>query len=200
MTQITSSVGVVSGINYGTLIDNLIKADSTISDSITSENTTLTNQQTAITALMANLTALKGITDALGKDNLFNATTASSSNSDVISVTTTGTPTSGTYTYTALQKALAQQSISSSYDSTGSTVGQGTLNLRFGNNVDAGMSLSDINGGKGFTSGKIKITDRSGTSAVIDLTGAKRSTTCWGPSTTTARLTSLPRSAVTPSY
>ena len=35
------------------------------------------------------------------------------------------------------------------------------------------MSLGNINGGAGFTAGKIKITDRSGTSAVIDLTGAK---------------------------
>jgi flagellar hook-associated protein 2 len=173
MVQITSSTGVVSGIDYGTLIDKLITADSTISTAITTENTTLTNKQTAITALMADLTSLKAVTDALGKDSLFDTTIASSSNTDVISVTTTGTPTTGTYTYTALKKALAQQSISSSYDSTSSTVGEGTLSLRFGNGVDTSMSLSDINGGKGFTSGKIKITDRSGTSAVIDLTGAK---------------------------
>jgi flagellar hook-associated protein 2 len=173
MVQITSSTGVVSGIDYGTLIDKLIKADSTISTAITTENTTLTNKQTAITALMADLTSLKAVTDALGKDTLFDTTTATSSNTDVISVTTTGTPTTGTYTYTALEKALAQQSISSSYAATSSTVGQGTLSLRFGNGVDTGMSLSDINGGKGFTSGKIKITDRSGTSAVVDLTGAK---------------------------
>ena len=109
MVQITSTTGLVSGIDYNTLINNLIKADSTQSDAITAQNTTLTSQQTAMSTLMANLTALKGTTDALGKSTLFNTTTATSSNSSVISVATTGTPTSGTYQYTALSKAQSQQ-------------------------------------------------------------------------------------------
>jgi len=173
MTTITSGTGVVSGIDYGTLIDKLIKADSTVSNSLTTENTTLKSQKTAITALIADLTTLKSSTDSLGKYTLFDATTAASSNTGVISVTTTGNPTTGTYTYTALSMAQAQESDSSSYSSTSSTVGSGTLTLRFGNGVDTSMSLSNINGGTGFTAGKIKITDRSGASAVIDLTGAK---------------------------
>jgi flagellar hook-associated protein 2 len=173
MATITSGTGVVSGIDYATLIDKLVSADSTISNSLTSENTTLKNQKTALTALIADLTALKTYTDSLGKDTLFDATTAASSNTGVISVTTTGNPTAGAYTYTALNMAQAQESESSSYSSTSSTVGSGTLTLRFGNSVDTSMSLSNINGGTGFTAGKIKITDRSGTSAVIDLTGAK---------------------------
>ncbi|MGD0382786.1 MAG: flagellar cap protein FliD N-terminal domain-containing protein, partial [Thermoguttaceae bacterium] len=93
MTTITSGTGVVSGIDYATLIDKLITADSTISNSLTSENTTLTTQKTALTALIADLTALKSSTDSLGKDTLFDATTAASSNTGVISVTTTGNPT-----------------------------------------------------------------------------------------------------------
>jgi flagellar hook-associated protein 2 len=173
MVQITSTTGIVSGIDYNTLINNLIKADSAQSDAITVQNTTLTNQQTAIASIMANLTALKGTTDALGKSTLYNSTTATSSNNNVISVTTTGTPTSGTYQYTALSKAQSQQVISSGYESTTTALGTGTLSFRFGNGVDTSMSLGNINGGAGFTSGKIKITDRSGTSAIIDLSGAK---------------------------
>jgi flagellar hook-associated protein 2 len=38
--------------------------------------------------------------------------------------------------------------------------------------VDAGMNLAYINGGEGFSAGKIKITDRSGAKATIDLSGA----------------------------
>ena len=53
------------------------------------------NQQTAITALMANLSALKGSCDVLGKSTLYGMTTATSSNSGVLSVATTGTPTAG---------------------------------------------------------------------------------------------------------
>jgi flagellar hook-associated protein 2 len=173
MVQITSTNGLVSGIDYSTLINNLIKADSATSDAITAQNKTLQSQQTAITALIANLTAIKGTTDALGKPNIFDANTATSSNSNVISVQTTGLPTAGTYQYTALNRAQNQQSISTGYASADSAIGQGTFSLRFGNGVDASMSLDDINGGTGFTAGKIKITDRSGASAVIDLTAAK---------------------------
>jgi flagellar hook-associated protein 2 len=173
MVQITSSTGIISGIDYATLIDELIKVSSTTKNAITTQNTLLTNQQTAITALMANLSSLKAVTDALGKTALYTTTKATSSNSGVISVKTTGTPTAGSYTYTALSKAQAQTSISSIYNSIDSVVGEGTLSFRFGNGVDTGMSLSDINGGTGFSAGKIKITDRSGSKAVIDLSGAK---------------------------
>ncbi len=173
MTQISSGIGLVSGINYGTLIDNMITADSTTSNALTAENTTLKNEQTAISGLVGVLTALKGITDALGKTTLFDTTNATSSNSSVLSVTTTGNPASGTYQYTALSRAQAQQMLSSGYDSESTAIGNGTLTFRFGNSVDTGMSLDNINGGAGFTLGSIKITDRSGTSAIIDLSGAK---------------------------
>ncbi len=173
MVQITSTTGIVSGIDYNTLINNLLKIESAQSDAITAQNTTLKNQQTAITALVANLTAIKGASDALGKSSLYNATTAASSNTSVISVATTGTPAAGSYQYTALSKAQSQQQISSGYESTTAAIGAGTLSFRFGNGVDASMSLDNINGGAGFSAGKIKITDRSGTAAIIDLSGAK---------------------------
>lgn len=173
MVQITSSTGLVSGLDYDTLITNLIKAESTQSDAITTRNKTLTSQKTALTTIIANLTALKGSSDVLGKSTLFDTTTATSSNSNVISVTTTGTPVEGTYQFTALSKAQAQQVVSPNYESASATVGKGTLSFRFGNSVNTSLSLANINGGAGFTTGKIKITDRSGTSAVIDLTGVR---------------------------
>jgi flagellar hook-associated protein 2 len=173
MTQITAGTGLVSGIDYTTLINNMIKVESLQSDAITTQNTTLQKQQTAISTLMANLTALKGTADSLGQSSLFDTLAATSSNSGVISATTTGTPTAGTYQYTTLSKAQAQQLVSSSYDSSSVKVGKGTLSLRFGNTVDTSMSLNNINGGAGFTAGKIKITDRSGTANIIDLSGAR---------------------------
>jgi flagellar hook-associated protein 2 len=173
MVQITSTTGLVSGIDYNTLINNLLKLDSAQSDAITTQNTTLKNRQTAITALMANLTALKGAADVLGKTTLYSSTSATSSNSNVLSVATTGIPASGTYQYTALSKAQAQQFITSGYESADAAVGSGVISFRFGNGVNSGISLDNINGGEGFTPGSIKITDRGGTSAIIDLSGAK---------------------------
>jgi flagellar capping protein FliD len=173
MVQITSNTGIVSGIDYSTLITSLIKADSTASDAITAQNKTLTTKQTAMTTLMTYLTSLKGTISGLGQTSLYDTTSASSSNSGVISVATTGTPAAGTYQYTALQKAQSQQSVSSVYSSANDAIGAGSISFRFGQSVDTSVNLSDINGGAGFTAGKIKITDRSGTSAIIDLSGAR---------------------------
>jgi flagellar hook-associated protein 2 len=48
----------------------------------------------------------------------------------------------------------------------------GTLTIRGGGYVDRSTNLSDLNGGRGVEAGSIRITDRSGESAVIDLSTA----------------------------
>ena len=85
----------------------------------------------------------------------------------------TGTPTEGTYQYTPLQTAQSQQLLSSGFQSATTALGGGTLTFRYGNTVDQGVSLDDINGGKGLSPGEIRITDGSGASAVIDLSAAQ---------------------------
>ena len=69
--------------------------------------------------------------------------------------------------------AQSQQLLSSGFQSTTAALGGGTLTFRYGNTVDQGVSLSEINGGQGFTPGEIRITDRSGASAVINLSNAQ---------------------------
>ncbi len=107
------------------------------------------NSRTANTELMALLYAVKYISDNLGKDDVFGKTTATSSNSSIISVQSTGTPAVGTYQYTALKKAQNQQLLSSGFESDGDAIGAGKISFRFGNNVEHALNLSDINGGAG---------------------------------------------------
>ena len=48
-------------------------------------------------------------------------------------------------------------------------LGGGTFSFRFGGQVDTALNLDDLNGGAGVARGQIRITDRSGGSAVVDL-------------------------------
>jgi flagellar hook-associated protein 2 len=142
-------------------------------DALTSQNTNLTSQQTAVTTLSALLLSVQYITTNLGKSTVYSSQNATSSDTTALAATVTGTPASGTYQYTPLQAAQSQQFLSSGFQSASSSLGGGTMTFRYGNTVNQGVSLSNLNGGKGITPGKIRITDRSGASAQIDLSNAQ---------------------------
>ena len=85
---------------------------------------------------------------------------------------TGGTPAVGNYLFTPIQTASAQQLLSQSF-AADATVGAGSLTFGTGGFVDQGISLDELNGGDGVQRGKIRITDRSGATAVIDLSFAR---------------------------
>ena len=173
MGTITASTGLNSGIDIAGTVSKLMAISSAPRDALTSQNTDLTNQQTAVSTLSALLLSVQYITTNLGKSAVYSSSNATSSNSSALAATVTGTPAAGTYQYTPLQTAQSQQFLGSGYQSATSALGGGTLTFRYGNTVDQGVSLSNLNGGKGITPGKIRITDRSGASAQINLTDAQ---------------------------
>ncbi|MCI0493283.1 MAG: flagellar filament capping protein FliD, partial [Planctomycetes bacterium] len=87
-------------------------------------------------------------------------------------VASDGNPAVGNYLFTPVQTAAAQQFLSQSFTS-GQPVGAGVFTFRTGGFVDQGISLDELNGGAGVSRGKIRVTDRSGASAVIDLSFAR---------------------------
>ncbi len=71
-----------------------------------------------------------------------------------------------------MQTASAQQLLSQSF-AADEAIGAGSFTFGAGGFVDQGISLDELNGGDGVQRGKIRITDRSGASAVIDLSFAR---------------------------
>jgi len=173
MGTITASTGLNSGIDIAGTISKLMAINSQPVTALTNTDTTLTNQETALTQLSALLMSLQGVTQSLGEASVWGSQTATSSDSGALSATVTGTPAAGTYQYTPLEMAQSQQLLSSGVQSDAVALGGGTITFRYGNSVDQGVSLSTIDGGQGFTPGEIRITDRSGASAVIDLSNAQ---------------------------
>ena len=173
MGVISASTGLSSGIDITGTITKLMAINAQPVNALTTTDTNLTNQETAVTQLSALLLSVQNITQTLGQAATYGSQTATSSDTSALAATVTGAPTAGTYRYTPLQMAQSQQLLSSGFQSATQALGGGTLTFRYGNTVNQGVSLSEINGGKGFTPGEICITDRSGASAVIDLSNAQ---------------------------
>jgi flagellar hook-associated protein 2 len=170
---ISSGTGLISGLDYATLISNLMALAKKPYDALKTRNTTLTTKQTSYSTLMGLMYSVKYISNNLGDSSLFNKQTATSSNSSILSATVTGAPAVGTYTFTALQTAAGDQYLSGRYSSKMEAVGAGTLSLSYGDGVERAATLDSLSGGNVFSGGKITITDRSGAKATIDLSAAQ---------------------------
>ncbi len=174
MSAIQSSVGLVTGLNIQDIVDKLMSIAGQSKDNLTARTTTLQNEKLAVTQLTSLLVAFQFESNQLGNDSVFNSRNITSSNDSALSaaVSSSGNPAVGSYVFTPVQTASSQQLLSQSYGAT-EAVGAGKLSFGTGGFVDPGISLDELNAGLGVQRGKIRITDRSGASAVIDLSFAR---------------------------
>ncbi|MEI8371719.1 MAG: flagellar filament capping protein FliD [Planctomycetota bacterium] len=173
MGQISSNTGLNTGIDITGTITKLMAISAKPRDALTAKNTELTKQQTAVSKLNALLLSFQYMAKNVGKTDLYASTDAASSDSSALTATVTGTPTVGTYQYTPLRMAQSQQLLSSGSTSASTALGAGTLAFRFGDGVNRSAQLESLNGGQGFSRGVIRITDKSGASAQVDLSNAQ---------------------------
>ncbi len=169
MPTIQSSVGLVTGLPITDIVDQLMAIAQKPRDRLQSQTTGLQQQQIAISDLTALTIAVQLSSNKLASESLYQQRTANSSNATLLSATVTGQPLTGTYQYTPVQMAQNHQAISSGVASLDTPLGEGSLSLRFGGFADRSLDLDTLNGGAGVERGKIRITDRSGASEVVDL-------------------------------
>lgn len=172
MGRIQTDVGLATGINIGQTVDALMAIAARPRDNLTARTAAIQDEQTAITELAGLLFALKSTAGKLAKTSLFNSRTATSSNPSALSVTVDDEPPLGTYQFTPLKTAQSQQLLSSGFQSADDPIGAGSLSFRFGEHVERATPLELLRGGQGIARGTIRITDRSGARAEIDLSTA----------------------------
>lgn len=174
MAQITSGTGLISGLPTAQIINELMAINQQPVTDLQNQNKALQAKEAAYQSINANLLSLKSAADSFTKDTTFQTTKATSSNPSVLSATTDASATPGTYTFTVKQLVSAQQMVTRGFRDTNSTpVGAGTLTFdRIQSRLDSQTQLNNLNGGQGFSRGSIKITDRSGATATIDLSTA----------------------------
>ncbi|MCC5827953.1 MAG: flagellar filament capping protein FliD [Phycisphaeraceae bacterium] len=174
MGQITSSVGLISGINTGDIIDQLIALESRPKLMIQRRSARLTEQQTAFQEINAKLLAFKNAAFNLSRAQTFNVRSASSSRPEALGVTATAQAPIGTHSFTVKQLVSSQSSVSRGLADRNSTaVADGKLTFQSAEaSLKPPIALADLRGGEGVARGRISITDRAGRSAVVDLSTA----------------------------
>lgn len=173
MGAITSSTGLISGLDTESIISQLIALESRPKTAIESRNTVLAAQQTAYQTVNAQLLGLKNAAQGIRSDEAFEATNASSSNEAVATVSSSIGAAVGNYSLTVRQLVGSQQTISRGYadaDATFIAPEGGLLTFNRGEaRLDRETRLNELNGGQGIERGFVRITDRSGSTAVVDL-------------------------------
>ena len=173
MGRIQADTGLITGINITDTVTKLMALASKPRDALKTATSNLQKEQAAVTKLSALLLGVQYIAKNLGKADIYAAQTVSSSDSAALTAAISGTATLGTYQYTPLRTAQSQQWLSSGMKSSTEALGGGTLTLRYGDRVDRSARLEVLGAGQGISRGKVRITDRSGASAVVDLSTAQ---------------------------
>jgi flagellar hook-associated protein 2 len=173
MGRISSSIGLLSGVPIQETVEKLIKLQAEPRDRLTTATETLTKQQDAVTDLTARLLAIQLSARQLNDKRIFENVKVTSSDETRLTATATGTPAAGTYQFTPLRTAQAQQILSSGFTSIDAPLGAGVLSFYQGKAQADGVDLGLLNSGAGLSRGKIRITDRSGASAEINLATAR---------------------------
>jgi flagellar hook-associated protein 2 len=174
MTRIQSSVGLITGIPIEETVKKLMEVAAQPRDVLADRTKLLEAESLALDKLSSLVLALRFDANKLGSTSLYNSRSATSNNTAALTATasTTTPPAKGTYLFTPVQTASAQQLLSQSF-AADANVGAGSFTIRPGGFVDKGISLDELNSGAGFQRGEIRITDRSGASSVIDLRFAR---------------------------
>lgn len=172
MSGISSSTGLISGIDYQALIEQLMTIERRPLEAHNLRLNNLIKEETAVTNITATFLTSSYLMTYLNKAEPFLRCDPLSSNETLLKAEKNkdGTVKEGIHTFTPVRTAMAQQTLAKGVSSRTDALGKsGTITIGDAWSFDQNVSLQDINGGEGFSKGYIRITDGSGTRATIDL-------------------------------
>jgi len=173
MGTITTGTGLISGIDIASLVDSLMKLESRPRELLAERQTEVESQRLAVISVSTQLTMLRSSLVSLRTSGVLAAATATSSNSSILSATALNGAAPGTYQFTVGRTVTTQQLLSSGVASKTAALGGGTVTLQSTQaRLTSDTALDVLNGQAGVGRGSIRITDRSGASAVVDLSMA----------------------------
>ncbi len=166
----TSSIsGIVSGLDTQNIVDQLIELESYPLKLLESKKEIEEKKKEVWRSIQTQLLSFKLQAYALARPGIYKEKDVASSNESILTATANTSATIGNYTLSVKQIAKAHQMISSGFVDSSSSVGAGTLTIKMGGYVDKKTPLAFLNNQTGISRGSIKITDKAGNSAIIDL-------------------------------
>lgn len=170
MGSIRSGIGLISGVNSRDLVSRLIALERAPVERLEQRRSSLQTTQTALSALEANLLTLASSIQSLGQSSNFTQFNVDNSDEAQLTATAGDDARPGTFHFQTLRTASTFQALSKGFaNSDQQSVGTGTLTVQQGGQLNAPTVLDAFNGGRGVRRGVIRITDRAGNTADVDL-------------------------------
>lgn len=174
MSGITSGTGLISGIDTTSLISQLLAIEARPKQLVQQRVIQLQGQQAALLDLNSRLSALKTAAGAFRSSRVFQTTSATSSDSNVLTARANPGAPLGSFSFIVDRVVQSQQSMSRGIvdrNATGLGLTSVTVESALAR-LDRDTDLSLLNGGEGIARGQVTVTDASGASATVDLSRA----------------------------
>lgn len=171
MSGISSTIGPFSGIDSGSLIEQLLKLESRPKILAQQRVSQLQLRQSGLLDINSKLSALRSAAAVFRESKTFQSTKAESTDEKVLTATAGTGAGRGSYSFLVDRLVSTQQMLTRGFGNK-DTVAVGATSFSVESvkaRLDRDTSLSDLNGGAGIERGKITITDSTGTTATVDL-------------------------------
>lgn len=171
MSGISSTTGLISGIDTASLINQLLALEARPRTLLQQRIIQLQAQQSAYLDINSKLASLRSAATAFGTQRIFGSARAGTSNEDVLTATAAAGAAVGSYSFLVDRLVSTQQQLSRGFPDRSSTAA-GATSFTFESaegRLDRDTELSVLNGGSGISRGSIDITDAAGNTAVVDL-------------------------------
>lgn len=142
-----SSPGLGSGLDVNAIVTQLVAVEKQPINQLQSDASKMQSRLSSWGQVKSALATLRDAASALNAPTTWTPTTATSSDTSSVGVSTSSSAVPGSYSVKVLNLAAAQSLVSPSYASSTATVGQGTLSIQLGTwNADQSSFASGSSG------------------------------------------------------
>ena len=170
MGTISSGIGLISGIDYDSLVEQLIAIEARPRDKLLARISTIDAQRTAYLDISARLTALLTHVATLSRRGSFTASSVNTSDSQVLTATAGENAAPGTYDFVVRSLATTHQVVSRGFASRDALLPPGAISIESARaRVNAQTRLDELNGYAGVQRGSFILIDGAGSQATVNL-------------------------------
>ena len=174
MGRISTGVGLISGMDIASIVDQLMQIESRPRTLLADRQAQVDAQRTAVMDISTTLMSLKMTATTLRTGDQLAFAQATSSNTDILTATASAGALPATYQLRVARLVATQQTLSNGFaDAATPYFTAGTMTIQSAKaRLTDDARLEVLNAQGGVRRGSIRITDRSGASATVDLTAA----------------------------
>lgn len=170
MGTISAGVGLISGLDFNSIIEQLIALDAAPRNRLLLRIGNIDAQRTAYMDISARISGLLASVTSLTKRSFFTSNSVSSSNNDVLSVTAGSDAIPGSYSFIVRALATTHQLVSRGFGARDAQLDPGEILIESARaRINARTQLDELNGFGGVQRGSFELIDGDGNSAAISL-------------------------------